>query len=61
VIETLGRNEKAKEEILKRIQEDTLDAISTLTEDEFERKNKESFIIDNFIRERYTDYKTHLK
>ena len=40
VIDTIDKNDKAKDEILKRIQEETLDTIGNLTEYEFERKNK---------------------
>ena len=57
VVETINNNEKAKDEILKRIQEETLDAIGSLSELEFERKNKDGLLIDNFIRERYSDQK----
>jgi len=45
------RTEKTKEEILKRIQGDTLEVISGLSEVEFERKNKVALFNENFIRE----------
>mmetsp|Transcript_13445 Transcript_13445/g.17033 ORF Transcript_13445/g.17033 Transcript_13445/m.17033 type:complete len:140 (-) Transcript_13445:3578-3997(-) len=61
VIETIGKNDKAKDEILKRIQEETLDTIGNLTEHEFERKNKSALLIDNFIRERYSEKREHTK
>ena len=59
--ETVSKNEKAKDEILKKIQGETLDAIGSLSEVEFERKNKDSLLIDNFIRDRYEVQKSHLK
>ena len=59
--ETVSKNEKAKDEILKKIQGETLDAIGSLSEVEFERKNKDSLLIDNFIRDRYNVQKNHLK
>jgi len=61
VVETISKNEKAKDEILKRIQEETLDTIGSLSEHEFERKNKDALLIDNFIRERYSDQRAYLK
>ena len=57
----MSKNEKAKDEILKKIQGETLDAIGSLSEVEFERKNKDSLLIDNFIRDRYSVQKSHLK
>ena len=61
VLETMSKDEKAKDEILKRIQEETLDTIGSLSEQEFERKNKDALLIDNFIRERYEEQRAHLK
>ena len=46
---------------MKKIQGETLDAIGSLSEVEFERKNKDSLLIDNFIRDRYEVQKSHLK
>ena len=40
---------------MKRIQEETLDTIGSLSEQEFERKIKDALLVDNFIRERYTE------
>ena len=57
----MNKDEKAKDEILKRIQEETLDTIGSLSEQEFERKNKDALLIDNFIRERYEEQRAHLK
>lgn len=50
-LELFGRTEKTKEDILKRMQNDTLDVISKLSEDEFARKNKVALINDNISRE----------
>ena len=46
---------------MKRIQEETLDTIGSLSEQEFERKNKDALLIDNFIRERHQEHRTYLK
>ena len=51
----------AKDEILKKIQGETLNAIGSLSEQEYERKNKDSLLIENFIRDRFALQKTHLK
>ena len=61
VVETIDKNEKAKDEILKKIQEETLDTIGTLSEHEFERKNKDALLVDNFIRERHQEQRAYLK
>ena len=61
VLETTNKNEKANDEILKRIQEETLETIGSLSEQEFERKNKDALLIDNFIRERFSEQRSHLK
>ena len=61
VLESINKNEKAKDEILKRIQEETLETIGSLSEQEFERKNKDALMVDNFIRERYCEKRGHLK
>ena len=47
----LNSYRKNQEEILKRMQNDTLDIISTISEVEFERKNKVSLLNENQIRE----------
>ena len=60
VIESISKNDKAKDEILKRIQEETLDTIGSLSEQEFERKNKGALLIDNFMRERHSQQRFHL-
>ena len=52
VREVESKTDKAKEEILKKIQTDTLDAIGVLSEVEFERKNKDALLLDNFMRNR---------
>ena len=57
----MSKNDKAQDEILKRMQEETLDTIGSLTELEFERKNKNALLIDNFLRERYSEKRAHLK
>jgi len=44
------RTDKAKEEILKMIQGDTLEAVMNLSENEFERKNRDFLLIENFNR-----------
>ena len=46
-----GRTDKTKDEILKRMQSDTLDVISLLSEFEFERKNKVALLNENVCRE----------
>lgn len=61
LIETAKRDEKAKDEILKRIQEETLTAVGTLSEEETNRKNKEGFLIDHFIRDLFGEQKLYLK
>jgi len=50
VREVDSKTEKAKEEILKKIQSDTLEAIGSLSEQEHERKNKEAFLLSNTVR-----------
>ena len=50
-IEMQGRIDKTKDEILKRMQSDTLDVISLLSEFEFERKNKVALLNENVSRE----------
>jgi hypothetical protein len=50
VREVDSKTEKAKEEILKKIQSDTLEAIGSLSEQEHERKNKEALLLSNTVR-----------
>ena len=50
-IEMHQRSEKAKDDILKRMQGDILEVISHLSEIEFERKNKIALLNENFLRE----------
>ena len=59
--ESESKNEQAKDEILKHIQEETLETISELSETEFERKNKNALLIDKAIRERKVEKKRHIK
>ena len=61
MLESINKNDKAKDEILKRIQEETLETIGSLSEQEFERKNKDALLIDNFIRDRLSEKRVHLK
>lgn len=44
-------NDKTKDDILRRMQCDTVDVIGLISEEEFERKNKVALMNDNFIRE----------
>ena len=50
-IETLSSIDKTKDEILKRMQQDTIEVIGTLSSEEFERKNKVALMNENFMRE----------
>ena len=61
MLELIVKNDKAKDEILKKIQEETLDTIGNLSEQEFERKNKDALLIDNFLRERFSERRGLLK
>ena len=45
------RADKTKDEILKRMQSDTLEVISNFSETEFERKNKVALLCENLSRE----------
>jgi hypothetical protein len=49
-LETLTSNEKTKQDILQRMQTDTHEIISSLSAEEYERKNKVALINDNFVR-----------
>ena len=51
-IEIQGKTEKTKVEILQKMQTDTFEVISSLSEYEFERKNKVALMNDNLNRER---------
>lgn len=50
--EVEAKTEKARDEILRKIQTDTLDAISSLTEQEHERKNKQALLQEHAVRTR---------
>jgi hypothetical protein len=45
------KTDKTKDEILKRMQGDTLEVISSFSETEFERKNKVALLCENLSRE----------
>ena len=49
-LETQMSNDKAKEDILRRMQIDTIEVIGMLSEEEFERKNRVALLNDDFIR-----------
>lgn len=51
ILEMQSRTDKTKDEILKRMQSDILEVISSLSEIEFERKNKIALLTDHFQRE----------
>mmetsp|Transcript_10521 Transcript_10521/g.10593 ORF Transcript_10521/g.10593 Transcript_10521/m.10593 type:complete len:342 (+) Transcript_10521:1526-2551(+) len=60
-IEIQGKTEKTKHEILQKMQTDTFEVISSLSEFEFERKNKVALMNDNLNRERKNLWKKSKK
>ena len=49
-LETQSSNEKAKDDILKRMEMDRMEVIRTISEEEFDRKNRVALMNDNFNR-----------
>jgi hypothetical protein len=54
-------NEKTKDDILRRMQCDTVEVIGSISETEFERKNKVALMNDNFSREQAHSWKVSQK
>ena len=50
-MDTQISNDKTKDDILKRMQCDTVEVIGLISEEEFERKNRVALMNENFIRE----------
>ena len=50
-MDTQISNDKTKDDILKRMQCDTVEVIGLISEEEFERKNRVALMNENFLRE----------